>query len=211
MRDRVLGLTGLLVIVVAVVWVVAGGPSTPAVVLTAVGLVLVVMDALIWRRTGPGLAAPEGMVLPSAPWGLLVGPAGALGLAVSIMAGAPAIAVASGLALVASLPGLVRRFPSGAVPWRTASYARRVREFAESHGAERGAAVTGYSAPVGEGGTRLVVIAPDGEWADIVVPVDDAATVAQLAEVELTAPTDSSAGGQLRIGAPFWEAMIRSW
>lgn len=211
MRDRVLGLTGLLVIVIAVVWSVLDGPATPVAILTVVGLILAVMDALLWRRSEAGLAVPEGVVLPSAPWGVLVGPAGALGLVAAVLSGAVAVAVASGLAVAAALPGLFRRFPTGALPRRTESYARRVREFAEAHGAERDAAVTGYSAPVGEGGTRLVVVAPDGAWADVVVPVDDATTIATLARVELTASSESSTGRRLRIAAPFWESMTRSW
>ncbi len=211
MRDRLLGLTGLLVIVISVVWAVAADPGTAVAILGILGLILVAMDALIWRNNEPGLPAPEGVVLPSAPWGVLAGPAGALGLVTAVVAGEVALGIASGLALAAALPGLVRRFPAGAVPLRTASYARRVRGFAEAHGAERGASVTGYSAPVGEGGTRLVVIAPDGAWADVVVPVDEAGTIASLAKVDLAAPTDSSAARRLRIAAPFWESMTRSW
>ncbi|MFW5898950.1 MAG: hypothetical protein ACOCUN_00620, partial [Jiangellaceae bacterium] len=152
-----------------------------------------------------------GVVLPSAPWGLLAGPAGALGLVTALAAGEVVLGIGSGLVLAAALPGLARRFPAGAVPLRTVWYARRVREFAEAHGTERGASVTGYSAPVGEGGTRLVVIAPDGAWADVVAPVDDAGTIASLAKVDLAAPTDSSTARRLRIAAPFWESMTRSW
>lgn len=206
-----LGLAGLFTIVVAAAWAVAGGPDTPVAILTIVGLILTIMDALIWRRSGHGLAPPEGIVLPSPPWGLLVGPAGALGLVAAAAAGAVAMAVLSGLVFVAALPGLFRRFPSGAVRRRTVSYAVRVRRFVEAHGAKPGAAVTGYSAPVGEGGTRLVVIAPDGAWADLMVPVEEVGTVAALARVELAEPTDSSTSRRLRTATPFWESMMRSW
>lgn len=211
MSDRVLGWAGLVVVVAALIWAVAGGGAVAVGILTVIGLLLTVVDAVIWRSSDPGLAVPDGAQLPSAPWGRIVGPAGAAGLVTAVTVEAIALGVLAGLALAACVPGAVMRSPTGALPRRVVSYARRVRVFAEAHGAEAGGPITGYLAPVGESGARLVVIAPDGQWADVMLSRANAGVVTELAQIELTEPTDSSAGRRLRIGEPFWESMTRSW
>jgi len=213
-RDRVLGLCGVAVVLGAALWALAGGPTASVVTLVVIGLVLAAADALVWRATGPGqndLTPPEGRRLAGPPWGLLVGPAAALGLGASVVVGAPFAAVGIGLVLAGTLLGVARPAPEAQLPAHIVSTARRLRAFARAHGARRAEPVDGYLTPVGESGTRLLVIAPDGEWAEAMVSGGDAEVIAGLARIELREPTESAAAKRLRIDQADWAQMTRSW
>jgi hypothetical protein len=210
-RDRAIGLAGLFVVAIAVVWAMAGGGAVVTGALVIVGLLFTVVDAGGWRHADLDLAVPEGERLPSPPWGFIVGPAGGLGLVAALLAGAPLVAVVAATALVAALPGAIARLPATPLPYRVAAQARRLRKFVRAHGAAAGEPVPGYLAPVGESGARLFVFAPDGAWGDLMLRPDEPESVARLAQVELAEATDPNAGRKLHIGPQLWESMNRSW
>ncbi|HEX5995201.1 MAG TPA: hypothetical protein VFY84_08690, partial [Jiangellales bacterium] len=157
MRDRVLSAVGLGALAGALGWASAGGDAAPVGSLVVLGLGWVLADAVVWRFAERDFDVPDDVTLPSVPWGLVVGPAGAMGLATAAILGVPLLAVACAVVLIVVLPGLYTRFPAGAVPLRVVADVERVRRFAEAHGVPRGGAVAGYVAPVGENGVRFVV------------------------------------------------------
>lgn len=210
-RERVVGLAGLLVVAVALGWALAGGGAVIVGALVVIGLALTVADAVTWRGADLDLAVPEGERLPAVPWGFVVGPAGALGLVAALVAGALVIAVLAAAAAVASLPGAVARLPRTPLPYRAAAQARRLRQFVQAHGAAEGQPVAGYVAPVGESGSRLFVFAPDGAWGDVMLRPDESESVVALARIDLAEATDPDAGRKLQIGPQLWETMNRSW
>jgi hypothetical protein len=210
-RDRVLGIVGVVMLAGAFIWAIAGGDAGPVGALVVIGLGSVLADAVVWRSADRDLDVPSGAVLPSAPWGFLVGPAGTLGLAAAAVVGVPLLAVAAAVFLIAALPGLSARFPSDALSLRVVGHARRVRDFGYAHGVERGGAVEGYVTPVGENGVRLFVFAPDGAWADLMVRHADAELVAQLARVQLRDRMSPGIGSDLATGRPYWDVMTGSW
>jgi hypothetical protein len=210
-RDRVLSAVGLATLTGALVWALAGGDAEPVGSLVVIGLGSVIADAIVWRFAVRDLDIPDDVTLPSAPWGLVVGSAGALGLAAAVILGVPLLAVAGAITLIAALPGLYTRFPAGAVPLRVVADSDRVRRFAEAHGVSRGGTVAGYVAPVGENGARLVVVAPDSAWASLMVRQQDVDLVARLARVELRDRTDPEVGRDLATGGQYWTTMNKSW
>lgn len=210
-RDRVLSIVGLVMLVGALVWAIAGGDAEPVGALVVIGLGLVVQDAVVWRFAERDLDVPNDVTLPSAPWGLSVGPAGAIGLTAAVILGIPLLAAACAITLVAALPGLYARFPAGAVPLRVVGHAQRVRLFAERHGVPWGEAISGYVAPVGENGARLVIVTPDGAWAGLMVRQDEADLVGRLARVELHDRTSPEVGRDLATGRRYWATMNQSW
>jgi hypothetical protein len=195
----------------ALVWALAGGDAETVGSLVVIGLGSVIADAIVWRFAERDLDVPGDATLPSAPWGLVVGPAGALGLATAVILGVPLLAVACAIALIAALPGLYTRFPAGALPSRVVADAGRVRWFAEAHGVSRGETVGGYVAPVGESGARLVVVAPDSAWASLMIRQRDVDLVARLARVQLRDRTSPQAGRDLATGGRYWATMNKSW
>jgi len=195
----------------ALVWALAGGDAETVGSLVVIGLGSVIADAIVWRFAERDLDVPGDATLPSAPWGLVVGPAGALGLATAVFLGVPLLAVACAIALIAALPGLYTRFPAGALPSRVVADAGRVRWFAEAHGVSRGETVGGYVAPVGESGARLVVVAPDSAWASLMIRQRDVDLVARLARVQLRDRTSPQAGRDLATGGRYWATMNKSW
>lgn len=196
---------------VALVWAIGGGATEPVGALVVIGLGSVLADAVVWRFADRGLDVPDGVTLPSAPWGLIAGPAGALGLATAVILGAPLLVMVCAVVLIAALPGLYRRFPAGAISLRVVGHAERVRRFAETHGVPRGESLAGYVTPVGEDGARLVVVAPDKTWASLMVRQQDAELVAQLARVELHDRTSPEVGRDLATGQRYWATMNQSW
>ena len=210
-RDRVLSTVGLGALAGALAWAIAGGDAVPVGSLVVLGLGWVIADAVVWRFAERDVDVPDDVTLPSAPWGLVIGPAGAMGVATAAFLGVPLLAVACAAVLIVALPGLYARFPSGAVPLRIVADVDRVRRFAEAHGVPRGRAVAGYVAPLGEDGVRLVVVAPDSSWASLVVSQQDADLVARLARVELRDRTSAEAGRDLETGLRYWTAMNKSW
>ena len=156
-------------------------------------------------------AVSENERLPAVPWGLVVGPAGAIGLVAALVAGSAAVAVLAGAAAVAALPGMFARPPATEVTYRMAGHARRIRVFVRSHGAADGESVPGYASPVGSLGARLVVLAPDGAWGEVMVRPDEVEAVTRLARVGLVDEHDPTIARRLTIGPPLWMLMNRSW
>lgn len=217
MRDRLLGLGGFGVVSGATVWAVAGGPTAAIVTLVAIGLVLTAADALVWRATtsgGPGapdLAVPNGRRAAGPSWGSLLVPAAVLGSTATVVAGSAVAAVGCGLLVVTAGIGSFRPPGKRDLPRRIVAPAQRMRAFARAHGAGHGQPVDGYLTPTGESGARLLVVAPDGAWADAMVRVGDVGVIAELARIELREPTDPVATKRLRIGVDHWARMTRSW
>jgi hypothetical protein len=211
--DRLLGLSGVAVVLGAAVWAWAGGSAAPVATLVAIGLVLTAADALVWATVGsagePDLAVPERSRLAQPRWGTLVALAAALGVAGTVRAGSAATAVGAGVVLGVAVSSM--RPPRSELPAHVVSIARRLRRFARAHGTPRGEAADGYVTPVGESGARLVVVAPDGAWADAMVAVGDVAAIAGLARIEVRDRNDPGAARGMRIGRTTWEQMARSW
>ncbi|MGH8774680.1 MAG: hypothetical protein ACRDWI_05735 [Jiangellaceae bacterium] len=218
MLDRLLGLGGVAVVLGSAVWASAGGPTAPVVTVVVIGVVLTGADALVWRAADSAegasrhdLAVPEGRRIAGPPWGALVAAALLLGFVAAVLTGAPALAVGSVCLLAATLAGAIRPVRQEQLAPRIVSAARRLRRFARRHGTGQAEHVDGYVTTVGESGARLVVVAPDGSWADLMLTGDDAAVVAVLARVALRDPTDAAAGRGLRTGRQEWARMARSW
>ena len=211
--DRLLGLSGVAVVLGAAIWAWAGGSTAPVVTLVAIGFVLTAADALVWATTGragePDLAVPERSRLVQSRWGTLVALAAALGVAATVRAGSAVAAVGAGVVLGVAVSSM--RPPRSEVPARVVSTARRLRRFARAHGTPRGEAADGYVTSVGESGARLVVVAADGAWADAMVAFGDVAAIAGLARIEVRDRNDPGAAQGLRIGRTTWEQMARSW
>lgn len=209
---RVLGLAALLTVTMAAVWAAVRGDGAPGGAVVAVGLLLAVAYAFVRREAALrlDLAVPDDRRVPAPPWGWVVGAAAGIGVVAASLAGDVAVAILSGILLVVALIGPVRPKPPSVIPARTARTARLIRTFARAHGAGRYEPVTGYATPVGEFGTRLIIVAPDGAWADVMLG-DDAEHVTTLARVDLAERTDQTVAQSLRIGRPLWTRMIESW
>lgn len=218
MSRRLLGLSGVAVVLGAAVWASVGGPAAAVVTLVAIGTVLAAADALVWNAEagpdgsgGSGLAVPPGRRLRPPPWGLTVGAAAGLGVLASVLAGAAWAAAAFGLVFVLAGAVLLRPATEREVPARVVSTARRLRSFSRAHGLGPNEPAGGYLTPVGESGVRMFVVAPDGRWADAMVRASDAAEIARLARIELSDPTDPATGRRIRVDADLWTTMTRSW
>lgn len=212
MSDRLLGFAGLAVVAGAAAWAFGGGTSAPVVTLVVIGLVLAVADAALWRVTGDGsdLDVPQGRRLPGTPWGTLVVVASAVGVVAAVTVQAVPAAVLVALVGGAALAGSFHRPGGRTLPSGQVRTARRLRTFARAHGVEAGQPVEGYLTALGEPGARLLVVAPDGAWADVML-ADDAADIAALARVELRAPDEPVGAQRLRIGPRSWTRMTDSW
>ena len=212
MRDRLLGVAGVAVVAGAAAWAFAGAASAPIVTLVVIGLVLTLADAALWRATGDGsdLDVPPGRQLPDQPWGALVVVAAAVGVMATFTVRAGPAAVVTALVGAAALAGSFHRPGGRTLANGQVRTARRLRAFARAHGLEAGQHVEGYLTALGEPGARLLVVAPDGAWADVMLG-EDAAEVAALARVELRRPDDSVAAQRLRIGPRSWTRMTDSW
>jgi hypothetical protein len=79
-----------------------------------------------------------------------------------------------------------------------------------AHGVEEGQQAQGYLTSLGTPGARLLVVAPDGAWTDVMLG-DDALEVAALARIELREPDDPLVAQRIRIGARSWTRMTDSW
>lgn len=211
-RNRTIGAAGLAAVAVALVSAVADGGRDLVTALVVVGLVVVAADVVSWRSAvfGVDLAVPEGRALPAPAWGWVVGPAAVVGLLACVIAGSVAGGVIAGAVLIGTLVGPLRAKPAASLPRSATEVARGLRSFVRAHGAAEGDEVPGYLSPLGDPGTRLVVAAPDGAWADALVGAD-AALVAELARVALAEPVAAEAGRLVRIDRPFWEQMAASW
>ena len=212
MRDRLLGLAGVAIVGGATVWAVAGGAPAPVGTLVVIGVVFALADAAIWRAAdnGADLDVPAGRRLPPQPSGVLVVAAAGLGVAAALVARAGPVAVAAGLVGAAALLGMVRPRGDAVLPAGSVSTARRLRAFVRAHGVEEGQPAEGYLTTVGEPGTRLLVVAPDGAWADAMLG-EDAEAVTHLARITLREPGDLATGQRLRIGPGLWARMTDSW
>jgi hypothetical protein len=212
-RDRLLGLAGVALAGSAAVWAVVGGTAAPVGTLAVVGLVFTLADAVVWRAagdSGPDLAVPDGRRLPPPPFGVLVVAAAALGTIAGLATGALLVAAAVALVGAIALAVMMRPRDGAVIPVRTVNTARRLRAFVQAHGAETGQAAEGYLATVGESGGRLLVLAPDGAWADVLLG-NDVAEVTSLARITLCDPDDPATGRRLRIGPGLWARMTDSW
>lgn len=209
---RVLGLAALLTVTTAAVWAAVRGEGAPGGAVAALGLLLAVAYAFVRRESALrlDLAVPEDRRLPAPPWGWVVGATAGIGVVAASLAGDVPVAVLSGIVLAVALGGPVRPKPPSLIAARTARTARLIRSFARAHGVERNEPVGGYATPVGEFGTRLIVVAPDGAWADVMLG-DDAELVTELARIDLAERTDQTVAQSLRIGRPLWTRMIESW
>jgi hypothetical protein len=213
MRDRLLGVAGLAVVVGAAGWAFCGGPTAPVVTLVVIGLVLAAADAVVWRAAGDGhgdLAVPAGRRLPPPPWGTLVALAAAVGAVAAIRADAALAAGVFGLVGAGALTGMLRRRTGIVLEPQLVRTARRLRAFLRAHGLDPGEPAAGYVTAVGESGVRLLVVAPDGAWTDVMLGAD-AAQIAALARIELRAPDDPATGRRLQTGPRSWARMTDSW
>ena len=211
MLERLLGLAGVAIVCVAALWAAADGAAAPVGTLVGIGVVFALADAAVWRAADDDvdLDVPPGRRLPPRPRSALVLAAAGLGLVAALVANAVPVAIATGLAGGAALFGRYRSRGESVLPARTVNTARRLRAFLRAHGVEDGQPADGYLTTLGEPGTRLVVVAPDGAWADAML--DHAEAVATLARITLREPSDPATGQRLRIGAGLWTRMTQSW
>lgn len=212
-RDRLLGLAGVAFAAGGMLWAFAGGAAAPVGTLVVIGVVFALADAFVWRATSEDeadLDVPTGRRLPPSPWSVLVLVAAGLGVIGALVTGVVPVAVAAGLVGAAAVVVLVRPRDDVALRPGTVQTARRLRAFVRAHGVEKGQPAEGYLTTLGEPGARLLVIAPDGAWADVMVG-DDAATVTGLARITLREPDDPVMGQKVRIGPGLWTRMTDSW
>jgi hypothetical protein len=212
-RDRLLGLTGVAIAGCGTIWAFAGGAPAPVGTLVIIGVVFALADAFVWRavsRNESDLDVPAGRRLPPPPWSVLVLVAAGLGVIGLLITGAVPVAVAVGVIGVAAVVMLLRPRDDAVLPTSTVQTARRLRAFVQAHGIERGQPAEGYVTALGAPGTRLLVVAPDGAWADVMLG-DDASTVTGLARITLREPEDPAIGQKVRIGPGLWTRMTESW
>jgi hypothetical protein len=212
-RDRLLGLAGMVIAGSGMLWAFAGGAATPVGTLVIIGVVFGLADAFVWRAAAEyasDLDVPSGRRLPPPPWSVLALVVAGLGVLGALVAGAIPVAVAAGLVGVAALAVLLRPRDDHVLPVSTVQTARRLRAFVRAHGVEKGQPAEGYLTTLGEPGTRLLVLAPDGAWADVMLG-DDAASVTGLARITLREPDDPATGQKVRIGPGLWARMTQSW
>jgi hypothetical protein len=212
-RDRLLGVAGVVIVSGAALWAAAGGSAAPVSTLVVIGVVFALADAAVWRVASDEVAdldVPPGQRLPRPPWTALVIIAAGIGAVGALAADVIPVAVGAGVVALAALAVLARPQGKSVLPARTAHTARRIRAFVRAHGLESGQPAEGYLTAVGESGSRLLVIAPDGAWADVMVG-DDADAVTALARITLRQPDDPTTGHQLRIGPRLWSRMTDSW
>ena len=203
MRARLLGLVGVAVAAGATGWAFAGGADAPVVTLVLIGVVLALADAAVWRAAGDGsdLDIPAGQRLPPQPWGALVA---------TVIVGANPAAVVVDIVGAAAVVGSFPRHAGSTLASGTVRTARRLRAFVRAHGVEEGQQAQGYLTSLGTPGARLLVVAPDGAWTDVMLG-DDALEVAALARIELREPDDPLVAQRIRIGARSWSRMTDSW
>jgi hypothetical protein len=211
--ERLLGFAGIAMVAAAVFWAVAGGATAPVITLVVIGMVFALADAAVWRTPGDDVAdldVPPGRRLPPPPRGMLVLAAAALGVLAALAVGVVPLAAVAALIGVVAFAQLVRPRGDAVLLTRTVNTARRLRAFVRAHGVDKGQSADGYLTAVGESGSRLLVVAPDGAWADAMLG-DDAAAVIGLARITLREPGDPLTGRKLRIGPGLWERMTDSW
>ena len=212
MRARLLGLAGVAVAAGATGWAFAGGAGAPVVTLVLIGVVLALGDAAVWRAAGDGsdLDIPAGQRLPPQPWGVLVAVTAAIGLVAIVIVRANPAAVLVGIVGAAAVIGSFPRHAGRTLASGTVRTARRLRAFVRAHGVEEGQQAQGYLTSLGKPGARLLVVAPDGAWTDVMLG-DDALEIAALARIELREPDDPLVAQRIRIGARSWTRMTDSW
>jgi hypothetical protein len=213
LRDRLLGFAGVAIAGGATLWALAGGTAAPVGTLVAVGVVFAIADAAVWRAASDDasdLDIPPGRRLPPPPWGALIAVAAGLGVIGALVVRAVPVAVAVAVVGVTAVVGSLRRRDDAVLPVRTVQTARRLRAFVRAHGVEKGNPAEGYLTPLGEPGSRLLVVAPDGAWADAMLG-GDATTVTGLARITLREPGDPATGQKVRIGPGLWTRMTDSW
>jgi hypothetical protein len=210
--ERLLGLAGVAIVCVGALWAAADGAAAPVGTLVGIGVVFALADAAVWRAAvdDVDLDVPPGRRLAPRPRSALVLAAAGLGLVAALVANAVPVAIATGLVGGAALFGKYRSRGESVLPARTVNTARRLRAFLRAHGVEDGQPADGYLTTLGEPGTRLVVVAPDGAWADAMLD-EDAEAVATLARITLREPSDPATGQRLGIGAGLWTRMTQSW
>lgn len=197
--------------------------STTATALLAAGTVLCLGSlngAVGLERRPDGLDVADGERLPSPHWASPVLLVGLSDVAGGLWSSVPMAVV--GIVLVAV--GLValgldtqRQPVDDRLDRRTVVAARRALEFARAHGGvgapagEEGAhavPVQGVVEHLGRGAARLVVVAPDGAYGDVVVrDVEQAHRVAALARIELQEEFSRELGAAVKVGPYEWERM----
>jgi hypothetical protein len=94
--------------------------------------------------------------------------------------------------------------PDAGAGRRVARLARQIGAFARRHGGS----AEGQLAHLGRMGTRIVLVAPDGAWGDLVAPTYEIARqAAARAGITLHESFDSALAAKLRTGPYEWSRM----
>lgn len=208
------------IMAVAVVWSYfarAAGTDAGVTILlaagTVIGLAATAWGAAVERRPGD-LVVPEefheqtqgGTVLPAWSWWRAAGP---IGLA-DLIGGAFAsrvFAVIGAVLLAAAIVDLWRELarPEQVLDRHAVIAARDIRRFADRHGDDP---LEGALEFLGQRGARLVVVAADGAFGDVVLRDPARARVAaELAGVQIVEAEAREFGARLVTAAPEWERM----
>ncbi|MER5969906.1 hypothetical protein ABT112_09235 [Streptomyces sp. NPDC002055] len=87
---------------------------------------------------------------------------------------------------------------------RAARLAKQIKAFAKSHGGS----VEGQLAYIGQKGTRIVLVAEDGTWGDLVAPTHAVAQqAAERAGITLHESFDGDFAAKVRTGPYEWSRM----
>jgi hypothetical protein len=180
----------------------------------AVGTLLAagsLLGAVVVERRSDGLDVPHGTTLPAPYWG----PVLALVAVCDLVGGAyasPPVAILGVVLLAIALvgSGLELRRPVQALDRATVVAARRARAFAGEHAAAGSDAVQAEIVVqhLGRGLTRLVVVAADGAFGDVLVRgTERAETAAALSGLPRGDATSRELSGRIRTGGYEWRRM----
>jgi hypothetical protein len=194
--------------------------SLPATALLGGGTVLALLAVLgmvAVERRADGLVLAAGERLPVPHWQVPVALAGLCDLAGGLWVSPALAGIGAGLLLVAAVAlGLSATRPRPEPDRATVAAARAVLAFARRHRATDGPpGVAPAAGPVdatlehlGRGAVRLVVVAADGAYADVVLDsVARAGTVARLATARVHPPDSRELAARVRVGGRDWRAM----
>lgn len=190
--------------------------TTPALVLV-VGVVAAVDAVALFvlaERQPDGLRA-GGQALPAPTWWPPLLVAGLVAVVGGLWISVP-VAILGVVVVVAAAVGAVRQLlPKDRVPGppdrRTVRTARQILGFGRRHSAPGRSTVSAGIEPLGENRVRLVLVAPDGAFGDLVVTDEATARAAlALAGADVEDAASRELGTRIRTGPYEWVRMAGS-
>jgi hypothetical protein len=213
---RLLAVAGAVALAVAVCWAYAQRASGTHVGVsgllaagTALGLAATGLLVVVETRPGRLILPDDVRALPEPAWWAPLGAVGASDVVGGAYASAPMTAV--GVALIGGslvVAGRTLRRPPRVLDRTTVRLARWARAFGDRHARAGDSTLDGILEHVGRGAHRLVLVAGDGRYGDLVAPDRARAELAaRLAGVTVHEQLPREVVARIRTGPYEWQRM----